>query len=776
MKIFLKIFLALVVLLILGIAIFFLTFDLNSYKGMIADAASKALGRSVTITSMEMKLSLIPTIKVNGVQIENPEGLNTGKPFVTVDTIEATLSVVPLFSKKIEVRDFALGTVMLNLAEQNGRNNWTFGQSEKDKKRVEPVVSRQVNTADEWLSQMRIDSISAKALALSFSKNDVTQSFSITNVSVKQLKVFSLTLIYAGQSVRLSGTVNDILDFIKQKPDYLFNVEASALNMTVKMSGSIGDTKNFKNVLLNVTASGANLKQTLAQLKIQNAMIPSQSFELKTVLQGDLSMIKIGNTTFSIGGDKLKTDLLGQISDLSEGAPKITVTGGLTLTDATFGAVYGVKPFSSHFDVKVVDNLITLNNLSFLANRSDVQVKGRFSLETQKPEADLNINSEYFDVKDVLSETDVQPTYQRGSGQSVAASSGIFPDKTVDLSVLNQANARVSFNLPHLKISDDFSGYVGLVGELKLTNGILDVRPMKISLLNGDINGRIHAEAAQQPARITIQLSGTGLDLNQLKQLETVVRDATLDFSVDLSSQGNSVKTFLAALNGQIVLEIPQGTIVNKWFNTLPANMGIFKSKTSPVSFSTSDQESHIICGAVNLRVRNGEIKSDNNVAIETSTANFLVGGDVNLKTEQMNLTMIPSLNDAKESVNKALSAAQFVKITGTFSKPQAALNEKEIITSVAKAGVEKLIEKQLKKQGVETTKQPQTESAPYLLCQKVLGRQTIGQIKEAQNKTTRVVQPVSQPQPQPVSQPTKLSPQEEFKKQLMKSLSEVLQ
>ena len=67
----LKAIMVLLVILFITITIFFMTFDLNSYKGIITSKASDALGRSLTIESMSMKLSLIPTIEIKGVKIED---------------------------------------------------------------------------------------------------------------------------------------------------------------------------------------------------------------------------------------------------------------------------------------------------------------------------------------------------------------------------------------------------------------------------------------------------------------------------------------------------------------------------------------------------------------------------------------------------------------------------------------------------------------------------------------------------------------------------------
>ena len=67
---FLKIFFILLLFLLIGIGIFLWTFDLNTYRGYIERKVSTALGTPVRIGSLSMKLSLIPTIEVQNIQME----------------------------------------------------------------------------------------------------------------------------------------------------------------------------------------------------------------------------------------------------------------------------------------------------------------------------------------------------------------------------------------------------------------------------------------------------------------------------------------------------------------------------------------------------------------------------------------------------------------------------------------------------------------------------------------------------------------------------------
>ena len=252
MKTFLKIFLILIVLLVVGVGVFWLTFDLNSYRGWIENKMSQALGRQVKVGSLDMKLSLIPTIKAQNIQVENMMATFGDKPFVEVDNAEVTLSLVPLFSKQLEIQNVSIDTLNLNLVSKNGRQNW-------DK---EETVG-QGNQLD-----VRLDSLSISKLNVSYQSNDVIRSYKGTNLSLKQMKVFSLDAEINSIPFIVSGTVDSLWDFFMQKPDYLFNLEIEGVGVIAKFSGSIGNTKNLKDLLLNVDISGDSLKNTLAALKI----------------------------------------------------------------------------------------------------------------------------------------------------------------------------------------------------------------------------------------------------------------------------------------------------------------------------------------------------------------------------------------------------------------------------------------------------------------------------------------------------------------------------
>ncbi len=766
MKKLLKIFFGLFIFIIAALVIFFLTFDLNTYKGMITEAASKALGRPVYIDSLEMKLSLIPTVKARGVRVANPAGFPADKPMLMTNSVEATLAVMPLFSRQIEVRDFSLGLVGVNLIDNGeGNNNWSLPKEDTP---VAPTmqVNRQA-TAEDWLQGMRIDSITAEKITLSYTRQDSNKSLIISNFSLKQLKAFSFTTAYDNITMKVSGTTNSILDFIQQKPNYLFNVEVQALNATAKISGSIGDTKDFKNMLLNVSASGSGLSKTAELLGIKNKKIPTGAFDIKAVVQGDLTAFQLTEGQMTLN-KKASLSVTGDIKDMGQDV-NATFKGNVTVSDAAFAADYGLKPLTTQFEVAVVPSQIEVKSLLVQANQSVVQLNGDIVLSGEKPTLNVTVASDSLDIQDIVTDSleKTEPKRAQAPAQSVQAN-GLIPDTKIDLSALNTVNAKVAFALPYIRLSNSQAGSVGATGTLTLTDGELNVHPLKLRLLEGEAAGSVKVDARTTPYQVAVRLTGTDFNLNRLKDVTAFVKDATVDFDIDLTTRGTSTKTLIADLNGRMAVEVPQGIIVNKWFNTLPAVMGAVRSKTNSLTFSTSDQESHILCGAVNFAVQNGRMIGENAVAIETSSINFLVGGTIDLNTEAMSLTMVPSLNGEQDDVNRLLSAAQLIRIAGTFTKPTASLATDKVAQNALQFGVDKLMQKV----GIE---KPTTGSA-YGLCRRVLGYQSKAEKQAAlKEELKKQPQPIVQEQPEPQPQPV-LSPKEQFKNELLKSISEALQ
>ena len=112
----------LVVALLVTVAMFV---NPNDYKGDITAAVRKATGRELTLDG-NLELTVFPTLRiaVGGAALSNAPGFGN-EPMAKIGRAELELALLPLLSRRIEIRDAVLMNLELNLArDANGRNNW----------------------------------------------------------------------------------------------------------------------------------------------------------------------------------------------------------------------------------------------------------------------------------------------------------------------------------------------------------------------------------------------------------------------------------------------------------------------------------------------------------------------------------------------------------------------------------------------------------------------------------------------------------------------------
>ena len=741
MKKLLLILLGLIILIGGGIAYFLMTFDLNTYRQMIADKLSETLGRPVIIAQMDTKLSLIPTIKIRGIRIENQEGFSSPDPLMMVDTAEATLAVAPLLSKRLEIQNLVLNKVDVWPTQlESGRINFDFSDRGVRYNRSQ-TVSKSTDKA--W--QIRLDSIGVHTINVNYRNGQMVRKFSLSDLSLKQLKVFTVTVKVNDKVFKLTGTLDDLMELLNQKQDYLFNLEIVGAEMTTKLSGSIGNTKTWEDILLNIDMSGAGLKQTAQYFGLTGNKFPAQPFTFSAVLQGDLKEVSVTKADLAVAGGKLKVNLTGKAEDLKK-QPAFEGKGQITLSDWALGQLWGLQPFVVNFGFSGSPKKIELTRFDYRAGRSDVQVIGQVNLDANIPLANITINSEYLEIQDVF-QTEAT---EYAAVNPTAAKIKVIPNTELNFDFLRSLNGNINMVMPHIKVSDSIKGYLGLRGDVTIRDGRLNAEQFRVDILNGVAMTDLSIQSGEEQ-HFALGIKGAGFDLDALKSLKDVIQGASMDVVANLEAIGNRLPDILDTLDGDVVLEIPQGTIMNPWFNDLAENLDVYKKRT--VSFSVTDRLNKILCAVAKLTIRDGIVSSDEKIALETSNISFLIGGQVKLASEKVEIGMRPFIHKTKDTKLDALVAlaSQLIRVTGTFRglEPSVVFDEKTL-NGLARSVLE--------------------NPAPYQLCEGVLGRKTKGQIRDEARKSQML--PVTETGRE-TERP--LTPQEQFQQQLMDSLNKVL-
>ena len=119
-------FIAALLLIIILMSIIRIPIDLSRQRGMVASAASLALGRTVYIDDkIEVSTSLRPVFSLEGLRISNPKNFEEGD-FLKMKTAEIRVHVLPLLKGKIKVDKFSVKGITVTLLEnKQGAVNWS---------------------------------------------------------------------------------------------------------------------------------------------------------------------------------------------------------------------------------------------------------------------------------------------------------------------------------------------------------------------------------------------------------------------------------------------------------------------------------------------------------------------------------------------------------------------------------------------------------------------------------------------------------------------------
>ncbi len=756
MKLILKLFSILLIVLLIGVGIFLWTFDINQYRSAIADELSATIQRPVSIEKIEMKASFVPTIRLKNLVIGNPQGFEGKEAFLTADSIEGTIALAPLLEKRVQIYDIKIGKVSVNAVHTPQMNNLDF--SVASEKAAQPKSAAANSETSSYLNNLNIDDISALRINVSYQNETKTYQFAVNDLNIQQLRMMKFVLDYDNKMIRFSGNI-DLLKLLTRQDNFVFNSEVEVWGLTGKLSGSIGNMKQLKNMLLNIDMYSDQFANVLTQANTSFA-VPVSSFTLSTILKGDLSRFSIENFKMSMD-NALEVNLKGTISDVLTDLSG-TVEGEATLSKSLLTDMYGLKPMNIALKGSVSADKLNIEKFSVNANRSDADIVLSLLRKGDKYIINGTVDSNYLDKNDFLNSDE----------QSVDASNTL-PNKTAnqaketsEKNVLPQLSGQINWNLKNVKLFDSSDDYYGFFGRTIIDNDTITVTPLQIRTIAGLFNGTLKvADISTAVPNMQVNISAENINLDKFKTFADIVTGSTANLSAQFNTKGLNVADVTSNLNGSAEIEITEGRVVNKWFNALPETVGLLQ-KSKSFSYSKTDMESLLNCAVINVKATNGVLSMDKSVAVETSTLNLLLTGTINLPEQKMSLSILPQLPMVKDS--KALSLAQVIRLEGTFNAPSVRVDGGDVLKEAAKFGFDKLLDKA----GLQS--ENAQEAVVGSLCETALGHKLKGKVSLNQPQTSVSVENEKAAKPS-VEVKKKLSPQEELKNQLIKSISSVI-
>ena len=238
----LAVLLAIPLLVIAAVSWFGISVNGAHWRAPIAQAATAALGRQVSLEGpLVMNVALRPTLTVGGIHIANPPGFSTPE-FASLGTARMRLELLPLLRNELRIVEITAEEVHVHLEQlRDGRANWAFN--------LPPSAPEQSHPAAEPASRVKLKAVASIAfrhIDLDYTANERTRRFVLEEMTGEGAVDKPLT-------VTLRGTVENSFPYIVTidggpvsaiaSPDkpWPFRLHLEFAGTALELSGSIKD-------------------------------------------------------------------------------------------------------------------------------------------------------------------------------------------------------------------------------------------------------------------------------------------------------------------------------------------------------------------------------------------------------------------------------------------------------------------------------------------------------------------------------------------------------
>lgn len=262
----------------------------------------------------------------------------------------------------------------------------------------------------------------------------------------------------------------------------------------------------------------------------------------------------------------------------------------------------------------------------------------------------------------------------------------LFSDENLPFDSLPLAEGVISVNIGELSLPQR-KPLQNMAANIQLKGDVIELSRASFQLGGGQatLQGRISQFTGAAPS-----LALKGITQNfTLEQLmasldpSSKVSGGNLKLAFDLQSAGKSLHQLAGNSSGKIQLSIDQATMGSNFLNDAGDFVVTVLDSMNPLRKQSSN--TILECSVAYLPINNGQINIANTVGAETDRLNVVMAGSINLKNEDVNLTIDPQ---EKSGLTTGLDLAGLVKVGGTLSNPQAVLNQAGVVSSAVSIGL----------------------------------------------------------------------------------------
>ncbi|MGF6304510.1 MULTISPECIES: AsmA family protein [Paraburkholderia] len=708
--------LAALVILIVALVIFILTFDWNRARPYIDDKVSQAIGRPFAING-DLKVGWRhpvgetgwrgwvpwPRFSAANITIGNPDW--TKQPqFATLDEIDFEVEVLPLLAHDIVIPAINLVNPSVDLERLlDGRNNWTFklpsssGPSEwkldlhdiafaksnialadqQKKIEVQMVVDtlgqpipigdalRQQEAASRSASAQAVGRAGASELAAQAEAQAASEAKAASAAAAYEAAVQASGASGASVTSGVAASSGALATSGAAAPAEAISGSAGSAAAVSGASGTAPGARRptplyaigwtVKGTYNRTPVSGSGKFGGVLALQDANRPFPVQA----DVKAGDLHIAFVGTITDPAHLAALDLRLWLQGNSMARLYSLTGVTLPETPPYATEGRLIG--------QFKSGGNVFTYENFTGRVGGSDLNGSLTYTARQPRPLLAGELESyllQFSDLAPVIGADSNASKARRGDAARQPGNRALPVEefrterwKAIDADV--KFTGRRIIKNSNLPITDLYTHVV-------MTDGVLSLVPLKFGVAGGSLASDIHLDGSAAPLKGRFAMSARHVKLKQLFPSFKTMQNALGEINGDasLSATGNSPAALAATSNGELKALVTDGTVSRLLMEAAGLNVA---NVVYEKLFGTSDVK--INCAAADFVATDGVLEA-RVFALDTGDAVINIDGHVNLRDETMDLGVHPHTKGFRVF---SLRSPLYVK--GTFKDPHVGVN-----------------------------------------------------------------------------------------------------
>jgi AsmA protein len=275
-------------------------------------------------------------------------------------------------------------------------------------------------------------------------------------------------------------------------------------------------------------------------------------------------------------------------------------------------------------------------------------------------------------VSKVLNLADLGPAV----GTTERKGDKVLPDAPFETSHWSSVDADVKLRAGTLQRPEQLP-LDHLATRIRMQDAVLSLDPLEFGLAGGTLAGIIKLDGRKETIQADARIKAQKLQFAKLFPTVEVAKASVGDLSgaIELAGSGNSVARMLGSSNGKIGLFMDNGSVSEMLMKMVAIDLwGITKVKLQ------GDKQVKIRCFVGDFGVKDG-VADANAFVFDTEVVNIGGSGQIDLKNEQLNLTLFPEPKDGSVA-----SLRTPLYIRGTFSHPKVSVDVKRIVAKGAGA------------------------------------------------------------------------------------------